>query len=126
MNIQLEKIDKNKYRTLSLISYNTIVVPKGFETDGASIPKLLRIVGTPFTGNYTRAAIVHDWLYSTHIMSKDEADTIFYNCMLEDGVSSLKAKSMYYSVKWFGYNAYNKDKSIINENRKLGQLPEIG
>ena len=35
--------------------------PKGMTTDGASIPRALwTLIGSPYTGNYRRAALVHD------------------------------------------------------------------
>src|SRR3954451_307848 len=35
--------------------------PKGYRTDGASIPwPLWSFVGSPFTGRYVKAAIIHD------------------------------------------------------------------
>ena len=40
-----------------------IVVPKGFVTDFASIPQPLWALGLSPHGQYSRAAIVHDYLY---------------------------------------------------------------
>lgn len=39
-----------------------IIVPRGFVTDFASIPRPLQ-VAIPPRGKYNRPAIVHDWLY---------------------------------------------------------------
>ena len=41
-----------------------IIVPQGFWTDGASIPRFAwSIVGTPFESDYLQGAVLHDWLY---------------------------------------------------------------
>ena len=41
-----------------------ILIPYMFVTDGASIPRYLwSIVGSPWTGNYPQAAVVHDKLF---------------------------------------------------------------
>ena len=42
-----------------------ITVPAGFVTDLASIPRPLWVLWPPF-GKYTRAAVIHDWLYDMH------------------------------------------------------------
>lgn len=43
------------------------VVPKGFITDGASIPKAFwSIIGGPLSRPYLYAAIVHDFCYEVH------------------------------------------------------------
>lgn len=41
----------------------TVLVPIGFSTDGASVPRLLWAIFPPM-GPYLRAAIVHDYLYT--------------------------------------------------------------
>jgi Protein of unknown function (DUF1353) len=85
--------------------------PKGREwfawrdlvTDGASIPQFLwSVVGSPYTGNYRRAAIMHDF-YCSHIYREWQGvSNMFYDAMLTDGVSKLKALLMYYAVVRFG------------------------
>ena len=42
----------------------TVIVPKGFLIDGASIPRTLwRLMGSPFMPEFSAAATVHDYLY---------------------------------------------------------------
>lgn len=50
-------------------SGRVIVVPAGFETDGATIPAGLRIMLAVW-GSYGRAAAMHDYLYSIHRYGK--------------------------------------------------------
>jgi len=40
-----------------------IVVPKGFETDLASVPQLLQFLVPKVSIAYNQPAVVHDWLY---------------------------------------------------------------
>lgn len=80
------------------------VVPKGFESDGASTPSKVEL---PSWGHeYAEAAIVHDYLYRTHRVSRKRADKIFYEIMKYRGCHPIKAKVMYLAVRWFGYFAY--------------------
>jgi len=87
-----------------------IVVPKGFTTDLASVPRVLWVFFPPF-GKYTRAAIVHDYLYSelndTGI-NRYWADKIFYHIMQELGVAGYKRAPMYQAVRMFGEPAWKK------------------
>ena len=44
-------------------------VPKGAIVDGASIPKILwSIVGSPYTGQYRKASVIHD--YYCNVMAR--------------------------------------------------------
>jgi len=72
--------------------------------DGASIPRFLwRAIGSPFTGHYRRAALLHDSYYADHRgETRKDVDKMFYQAMVEDGVARIKAQSMYYAVRWFG------------------------
>lgn len=86
----------DKYVTQTELVYETrdgkvITVPKGYVSDGASIPRWLwSVAGSPFTGRYVPAAFVHDYLCQVGLEGKPEAswaDThkIFYEAMLDNG-----------------------------------------
>lgn len=72
----------------------SIVVPRGFETDGASIPRALwRICGTPLDVPRLYAAIVHDYLYSGGVpgVTRAQADALYRDLLIALGVSRVKA-----------------------------------
>ena len=59
-------------------SKGCIVVPKGFESDGCSMPRFFwRVFGHPFDMQYLREAILHDYLYKMQIFDRKTADLIF-------------------------------------------------
>ena len=59
-------------------SKGQILVPKGFESDGCSMPRFFwRVFGHPFDMQYLREAILHDYLYKTQIFDRKTADLIF-------------------------------------------------
>ena len=59
-------------------SKGIIIVPKGFESDGCSMPGLLwMLFGHPFDMQYLREAILHDYLYKMQIFDRKTADLIF-------------------------------------------------
>jgi len=59
-------------------SKGLIVVPKGFESDGCSMPRFFwRLFGHPFDMQYLREAILHDFLYKTQPFDRQTADQLF-------------------------------------------------
>lgn len=119
-------IGEYQFMLLSDLVYESnkyiITCIKGFISDGASIPKSAwSIVGCPFGELYSKAAVLHDLLYRSGILSKDECDYLFYEAMLSCGVDRTKAKTMYYAVKEFGSSSYaNYDK--LSYNREFIKL----
>jgi hypothetical protein len=81
----------------------TLTAPPGFETDGASIPRALwSIVGSPFTGKYVGAAVIHDVGCDTHKYSWQDTHRMFFTAMLALGVSEEYAKILYWGVRLGG------------------------
>lgn len=83
-----------------------IVVPKGFKTDLASIPRIFWSIYPPF-GLYMNAAIVHDFLYKKHFPRK-EADKLFLKIMKEDGVGWFTRTLFFLTVRTFGLLFYKR------------------
>jgi len=98
-------------------SIGTVTVPPGFLWDGASVPRVLWNMIPPW-GSYSGAALVHDWLYrtrrtcasSTKTITKEEADRVFYELMLEDGVHKSRAWTMWQAVALWGGKAWSQMK----------------
>jgi len=88
------------------------VVPKGFKTDLASVPRILwSIVAPQYTG-FVAPAILHDYLYSCgNLGGRKWADEVLYNALLKEGVSKFTAARFYGAVRLFGgdhFEAHNK------------------
>ena len=103
----------SKIKTLSEIPFvfqgKSYVVPKGFVSDGCSVPQMFwGLIAPCIDGRTIRAAIIHDWLYSTAILSRKQADEIFLQLMIEDDFSTWKAYTCYYAVRIFGSSHYGK------------------
>lgn len=76
------------------------LAPQGTLTDGASIPQALwSAVGSPFTGDYRCAAVVHDAACSDPSVSRREADRMFYQACLAGGCSLVQARILYIGVR---------------------------
>lgn len=87
-----------------------VLVPKGYLTDGASIPKFLwEEVGCPFDPQFMTAAIVHDYhcnirdgvvkISDAYQITVDEMSELFFDLLLADGVFIGKAWLMEQAVR---------------------------
>jgi hypothetical protein len=88
-----------------------VKVPKGYRTDFASVPRPLWPLFPPF-GRYARAAIVHDYLYSTNACSRFLADCLFRELMFHLKVPTHRRVIMYYAVRGFGWIGWRKHPEI--------------
>jgi hypothetical protein len=77
--------------------WQLFVIPKGFETDFASVPRAFTAI-IPKQGRWTRAAVLHDWLVSKGVVSRKDADGIFRRAMKESGVG-WQRKVMYAALR---------------------------
>ena len=98
---------EDEFSFISIQQSLTIIVPAGFITDFASVPRALWMI-YPRWGTYGYAAIVHDLLYKDVAFkgSRLMADKIFYEAMLELGVPDTRASILYYAVRIFGSFAW--------------------
>lgn len=85
---------------------DTIIVPAGFVTDFASVPKFLHWLMHP-TGRHGKAAVIHDYMYKMKLYNRATCDNIFYDAMVVLNVSKVKALAMYKAVRLFGEKYYN-------------------
>lgn len=74
--------------------------PRNSVINGASIPVALwSSVGSPYTDDYRRAAVVHDVACANPEIVRDEADEMFYFACLCGGCSLFKSKILYAGVR---------------------------
>ena len=95
---------------------DTIEVPVGFISDGASIPRIFwTIIGSPWSGKYAKAAVIHDFLYVRQFYTRKKSDLIFLEGMKVLGVSWWKRKAMYWAVRIASGIPWNKYKEMKDE-----------
>lgn len=113
--LRAEYLDGEKWLLLEPFSYRVgefgstdiIVVPAGFETDFASIPRLFWAIYPP-AGRWGKAAVVHDFLYRSGARPRWECDAVFLEGMQVLGVPRLRRFLMYAAVRLFGGSFYQK------------------
>lgn len=92
----------------------TVEIPKGFTTDGASIPWYAQLVTRwyPWDEPQRWAAIVHDWLYHQHIgHERAWCDRVFLAVLDNEGASWLRATLMFVAVRVFAGSAWRFDQT---------------
>jgi len=87
-------------------SRDSIVVPAGFVTDFASIPRVLWSELSP-VGEHMRAVIVHDYLYWFQPCEREETDNLLMIAMREGGVPDLQRGAVYTGVRMGSADAWN-------------------
>lgn len=75
-----------------------ITVPVGFKTDFASVPRLPGVY-LLFGGIGNEAAVIHDFLYTIKQTTRAQADDVFYEAMVANGVSRWRAWMMWLGVR---------------------------
>jgi hypothetical protein len=98
----VEELDAKFWRVAEPFVYRgateEFVVPAGFRTDFASVPRAL-VWLIPRYGSYTRAAILHDYLLGSDTVSVADADGIFRRSLHELGVSLPRRWMMWAAVR---------------------------
>lgn len=137
--LKLEYVDGSTWKVDAPFRYDvgaensgeSIIVPAGTSTDFASIPRLFwRIL--PPTGQYGKAAVVHDYLYQNcglieesaghiRIYTRDRCDQIFLEAMTVLGVPKWKRQAMYWAVRSAGFVAWNGHAKRIAANEQTHQ-----
>ena len=116
------KVGKKRWQLLAPLMYvdsdgGRYIVPTGFKTDLASIPRILYIILPP-VGRYDEAAVQHDWMYYAGC-PKEWADDQFLEAMKSCGVSLAKRRAMYRGVRMFGGFAYRKHRRNARKRNNM-------
>jgi hypothetical protein len=75
-----------------------IVVSEGFVTDFASIPQSLWSLGLSPHGQYSRAAVIHDYLYWAQACTREQLDWLLLIAMKESNVGGFGEFLVYQGV----------------------------
>lgn len=110
--LDVRYLDGRRWRLLQSFDFASqtleriVRVPTGFETDFASIPRVLWPIFPP-TGPYGKAALVHDALYRTFgLCSRADADRTLLEAMEALGVNWFTRWTMYTAVRAGGHRSY--------------------
>jgi hypothetical protein len=96
---------------------DSIIIPAGFITDLASVPRIAQAV-IPKTGPYAAAAILHDYLFVTQTHSYAAANRLFLDAMTACGVRWTQRNLIWLAVTVGGWPAWR-----ANARARAADLP---
>jgi len=103
----IQPLKDNKVKLKRSIRYKDIIIPKGFRSNGASIPFIAKLFGIDkFRMDYLPCVIIHDYLCSLQQYKK--ADEYFKKSMLELHIDKFSMWIMYYSVRIYHILKYGE------------------
>lgn len=88
-----------------------IHIPKGFEFDGASTPRVFHIIGTPMWTDTIIGALFHDYLYRTQTLTRNQSDQCFNELMLLTKTRFIKRGLFYLWVRLWGWIAWQQNEA---------------
>lgn len=86
----------------SVVAQKVITVPTGFVTDYASVPRIAPIAYALCGGTSVEASVVHDFLYTSHIVDREMADAVLREASAASGVPAWRRNIMWLGVRLFG------------------------
>jgi len=89
----------------SALLADVVLVPEGFVTDYASVPRA-PLTYWLFGGIGDEAAVVHDYLYEKGIVPREVADVIYGEALTACGVPTWRRAPMVLAVRMFGASRY--------------------
>jgi hypothetical protein len=113
--IYLIRFDENRSVINKDVEIFGRVIPKGFITNGASVPAIFRWYMNPY-GIGFRAAIVHDYehiLYEIGSKERDASDKRFYKNLVKSGFGKWSAILPFLGVRL--YTSFLKLKKMKNK-----------
>lgn len=134
--LRVEYLDGRKWKLVENFTYihdkepwGYVDVPAGFLTDFASIPRALW-AALPPTGQYGKAAVIHDWLYFSgqiegrdaqlHPITRGNADAIFREAMDDLGVPRMLRWTIWSAVRAGGSAIWERRRRFKDISRLLG------
>lgn len=107
VNDDVFKLEK---KFLVQVDKNFFIIPKGFETDFASIPRILWPIQSPYDYKNIAPAILHDYQYSCpNNFTRRQIDSIFYSALIDNKVNPVVAYAFWLAVRIGGLSHFNKD-----------------
>lgn len=97
----------------------TLVVPANFVHDSTSVPRLFWSLLPP-NGKYSRAAIIHDYLYWAQTCTRTQADNLLMIAMKESDVGWIHRQAVYAAVDLLGEGPWEE-----NKRQKAKGLPRF-
>ena len=92
------------------VDNKVIIIPSGFQTDFASIPRIFWSIQSPYDYKNIAPSILHDYQYTCpNNLTRSKIDDIFYSALIDNRVNPVVAYVFWLAVRLGGYSHFNKD-----------------
>jgi len=98
-DVIISPLPENRYILIEKYKYRDVVVPVGFVTNGADIPRAFWSFYPPNRSDYLPAVIVHDYLCS--IGEYEKADRYFREILVALGISDFDVFVLWGGVRFY-------------------------
>jgi len=98
-DVILSPLPEHRYMLVEEYRYRDVVVPVGFVTNGADIPRVFWSFYPPNRSDYLPAVVVHDYLCS--IGEYDKADRYFREILEALGIGDFDIFVLYGGVRFY-------------------------
>jgi len=105
-DVKLSPMRDHRFKLIASLRFRGVVVPKGYRTDGASVPRLFWWLFPPNRTDYLPCAIIHDYLCDMGRFK--EADEMFRACLEELRVDWFSRTVMYLAVRIYHLIRYGQ------------------
>jgi len=105
-DIKISPRPDDRYKVLESFSYGDIVIPVGYKTNGADIPRPLWIFFPPNRSTYLPAVIIHDYLCDIKEFKK--ADELFKEILILLEINKFTIWVFYKGVRLYHKIRYGK------------------
>ena len=110
MHIKTQPTGNGTEIVLEEYTYRDVTLKVGYESNGASIPRIFWTLYPPFYPDYKTASFVHDHLCK--LDQYEKADRYFYELLTKTGVNKTTRRHLYKSVRLWHYVAYKEDNTF--------------
>ena len=93
----LKPYSKDRFELVEDYRYGDVIVPKGYKTNGANVPRLFWSIFPPNSPEYLSAVLAHDYLCDKGFYKL--ADETLKEMMSELGVAKWKIYCFYYACR---------------------------
>jgi len=97
--VHVRPMHKDRYKLLKEFRYKDIIVPVGFETNGADIPRIFWSLLPPNRADYLPAVIIHDYLCD--LAEYKKADEYFEMILKDLEIKHITRKVMVSTVTFY-------------------------
>lgn len=124
--LQITELPDGEWELVDGLAYHSeildriVVVPRGFKTDLASVPRL-PFVYMAAGGKANAPAVIHDFLYHTKACDRRTADSVFEEAMAVIGESWWRRKMMWLGVRLFGWIPYDNSGATDEEEHPFSR-----